>query len=81
MGMGTILGVECLTLTYRQSATTSGLVVTPQVSTDLQNWGAPGAGSQTVQVGTDAATGDPMMQVQVPVAGPKLFVRLSLQGS
>jgi len=73
--------VEYLTLTYRQSQTTSGLVVTPQVSTNLQNWVAPGVGSQTVQVGTDAATGDPMMQVQVPVSGPKMFVRLSLTGS
>jgi len=80
-GMSTIVGVECLTLTYRASQTTSGLVVTPQVSTDLQNWAAPGAGSQTVQVGTDAATGDPMMQVQVPVSGPMMFIRLSLTGS
>jgi hypothetical protein len=81
VGTGTISGVECLTLTYRQSGTTSGLVVSPQVSTDLQSWNTPGVGSQTVQVGTDAATGDAMMQVQVPMAGPKMFVRLSLGGS
>jgi len=80
VGVATLAGAKYLTLTYRQSTSVSGLVVTVQVSTNLQSWSAPSS-FQTVQVGTDAATGDPMMQVQVPASGPMMFIRLSLTGS
>lgn len=80
VGLTTILGVKYLTLTYRRNATVSGLVVDVETSTDVQNW-SPAVNSQTVPVGTDAATGDTIMQVQVQASGPQLFVRLNLQGS
>jgi N-acetylneuraminic acid mutarotase len=80
VGTTTIAGTKYLTLTYRASKTTSGLVINVQISTDLQNWNAPSS-SQTIQIRTDTSTGDPIMQVQVPVSGPMMFIRLNLNAS
>jgi hypothetical protein len=80
VGMAALPGGKYLTLTYRQNGAMSGLVVTVQVSTDLQSWAVP-SNAQTVQVGTDSVTGDPMMQAQVPASGPMMFIRLSVVGS
>ncbi len=72
-------GNTVLTLTYRQYALQTGTAVTVQTSTDLQagNWSTPGNLTLS-QVGTDAITGDPIMQAQVPVTSPKQFIRLNV---
>ena len=69
-----------LTLTYRQYANLTGVTVTLQDSTDLITWiGVTNAGP--TKVGTDAATGDPIMQMQVPIATPQQFIRLNAVSS
>lgn len=75
IGAITISGTSYLTLTWRQNAALSGVTVTPQSTTDLQNWSAVGPATQ---VATDATTGDPIMQVQVPFSGQKEFLRLNV---
>ncbi len=65
-----------LTLTYRENALKSDVVVAVQTSTDLHTWLAP-SNVIIVPVGTDPATGDPMMQAQVPESGPAQFIRLN----
>ena len=72
-----------LTLTYRQYPFISGITVNVQMSQDLQNWvtltGATTPIADTVhQTGADPITGDPIMQVQVPVSGAKQFLRLDV---
>jgi len=65
-----------LTLTYYQSPASSALVVTPQTSFDLVNWStAPPA----VQIGTDPATGDSIMQVQIQAPQARQFLRLRVR--
>ena len=68
-----------LTLTYREDPAATDLTVVAQSSTDAQNWGvASGATSQTI--GTDSTTGDPIIQVQVPITAgaPTEFIRLKV---
>ncbi len=67
-------GGNVLTLTFREYASA---VISPaiQTSTDLQNWGTPTTYT-IIQTGTDATTGDPIMQAQVPVTSAHQFIRL-----
>jgi hypothetical protein len=77
-GLVTISGTQYLTLTYRRNKNIPGLTLTVQTSTDLQTWQTvtPDA---TQQTGTDSATGDPIIQIQVKTnGGPKMFLRLSV---
>lgn len=83
VGMTTISGSSYLTLTYRQNATQAGLTISVQTSTDLNTWTTV-TPDNTVNVGTDSATGDPLIQVQVkvnPTGAPKEFIRLNVTSS
>jgi hypothetical protein len=78
LGMATVNGTDYLTLTYRQYAFETGLTIGVQTSSDLQNW-SPGVSTLSQQVGTDPNTGDPIMEVGVPVNGlSKQFIRLQI---
>ncbi|TCO82588.1 putative Ig domain-containing protein, partial [Chthoniobacter flavus] len=76
-GMTTIGGTPYLTLTYRLNATESGLTLGVQTSLDLLSWTTV-ANPTILQAGTDANTGDPIMQVQVPATGTSKFIRLNV---
>lgn len=77
VGLTNVSGTNYLTLTFRQSVYMTNVTLNVQTSTDLQTW-------QTVtpavsqQISTDATTGDPIMQVGVPLAGGKEFIRLNI---
>ena len=66
-----------LTLTYRQYSYLVGATATVQSSADLNAWTTPTNANATT-VGTDATTGDPIMQVVVPATGPRQFIRLNV---
>ena len=66
-----------LTLTYRQNPLMTGITVNVQTSGDLKAWQTM-TNPTLIQIGTDSTTGDPMMQVQVPVTGPTQFIRLNV---
>jgi len=74
-GTTTIAGAPVLTLTYRQYALETGLILTVQTSNDLQTWTAV-SNPTVVQTGADPNTGDPIMQIQVSVTGTREFARL-----
>jgi len=67
-----------LTITYRQNPAATGITVSLQISSDLITW------QNTIPdinqtVGTDPATGDPMIQVGINVTDlDKKFIRLSV---
>jgi len=76
-----------LTLTYRQNAELTGVTVNAQTSPDLQTWTTVAImssfavlepGVNILKTGNDPITGDPIMQVQVPVTGAKQFLRLNV---
>ena len=69
-----------MTLTYRQYINATGVTVTLENSTDLTTWTTVASANPTV-VGTDAATGDPIVQMAVPVSAPRQFIRLKVVGS
>jgi hypothetical protein len=84
-GITTNGGVICLTLTFRENPTASGITVNVQTSPDLQNWTTlPQSQTSTPtaytiqQIRTDATTGDPIMQVQVVAEGAREFIRLNV---
>lgn len=79
LGFATVNGTEYLTLTYRQSSWISGLTINVQTTSDLTNWSTI-AGSELLrqQVGVDANTGDPIMQVGVKATSPNQFIRLNV---
>ena len=77
---GTTADGENMTLTYRQYINATGVTVTLQSSTDLNTWTTVAGANPTV-VGSDAATGDPIMQVEVPITPPRQFIRLNVIGS
>ena len=77
VGMINYFGTPYLTLTYRQNPIETGITVNVQTSSDLQTWTTV-ANPIMIQTGTDSTTGDPMMQVQVPVSGNKEFIRLNV---
>ena len=81
-------GKSYLTLTYRQNPLVTGITVNVQTSPDLQTWTTltqtqtppPTTSTYIVQqVSTDSDTGDPMMQVQIPVSSEgRQFIRLNI---
>jgi uncharacterized repeat protein (TIGR03803 family) len=72
----TISQTQYLTLTYRQSSYASGVVVQVQTSSNVTSWSAPAAPDISQQVGTDATTGDPIMQVGVKMTSSNQYIRL-----
>jgi len=78
-GKTTISGTTYLTLTYRQNALKTGTTVNVQTSPDLQTWTTV-TNPKVVQIGNDTSTteGDPILQVQVPATGTRLFLRLNV---
>ena len=81
-GMTSISGSFYLTLTYRASQSETGVTLNVQTSPDLQTWQTV-TPSSIVTTGTDAATGDPLIQFQVPINSndvSKEFIRLNLIG-
>jgi len=57
---------DFLTLTYRQNPAATNITVNVLTSSDLVNWSTPPSYS-LLQIGTDNATGDPIMEVKVPI--------------
>jgi hypothetical protein len=81
-GRATLGGSTYLTLTYRQSLLATGLTINTQTCTDLKSWQTV-TPNQILTTGTDAATGDPLIQIQVlvnPASASKEFVRLNVIG-
>ena len=74
---GTTSDGKYLTLTFRQYINTTGVTMTFQNSTDLNTWTTV-ANANPTMVGTDATTGDPLMQLEVPIAAPRQFIRLQV---
>jgi hypothetical protein len=75
-GTTTVSGTQYLTLTYRENALETGITVNVQTSPDLQTWTTL-INPTITQTGTDMNTGDPIMQVSVPVTSPAEFLRLN----
>ena len=78
VGTTTVNGVPYLTLTYRANPYVSGITVSVQTSSDLKTWQTVTPNiSQTV--GTDSATGDPIIEVEVAVTGAtRKFINLNV---
>ena len=74
LGTVTVNGTQYLTLTYRENPTETGIIVTPQSSSEMQIW----ADTSFTQIGNDPTNGDPIMQVQVPVRDTAQYLRLNL---
>ncbi|MCX6970707.1 MAG: GDSL-type esterase/lipase family protein [Verrucomicrobia bacterium] len=71
-------GTPYLTLTYRQNSLLTGITLAVQTSPDLKTWTTVSP-DLSQQVGKDASTRDPIMEVGVKTNGvPKLFIRLNL---
>jgi lysophospholipase L1-like esterase len=81
MGMTTLSGSSYLTLSYRQNPSETGLTVNVQISPDLHTWQTV-TPNFTLNTGTDPATGDPLIQVQVLLAPgtSQEFLRLNVTG-
>jgi len=79
VGTVTSSGTTYLTLTYRQSAEATNLMVNIQTSTDLKTWTSVLA-PIIVSDGTDTTTtpNDPIYQVQIPMSGTALYLRWSV---
>lgn len=79
--VGTLIsgGVKYLTLTYRENPTVTDIGISVEISSDLKTWAR--SGSDPVQTDTDQATGDPIMQAQVPLTEGTQFIRLNVTGS
>lgn len=79
LGTATVGSTQYLTLTYRQYALETGTTINVQTSTDLQTWQMVDPPDLSRQVGTDAITGDPIMEVGVLLTGSsKQFIRLNV---
>lgn len=79
-GLTSLGGSSYLTLTSRRNPFYSGITINVQTSSDLQTWQTV-TPNQTVNEGTDPATGDPLIQVQVlvnPQSASKEFIRLNV---
>ncbi len=73
-------GTPYVALTYRQNAGMTGMTVSLESSDDMVNW-SPVTGNALLQKqsGTDAATGDPMMEMGAPMDGSRhQFLRLKV---
>jgi hypothetical protein len=70
---------EYLTLTYRQYALETGIMINVQSSTNLQAWTTV-TPDLSRQIGNDPSTGDPIMEVGVivPTNVTKQFIRLDV---
>ena len=77
LGMTSLGGTEYLTLSFRQYTLETGLNISVLTSSDLQTW-QPVSDPTFTKIGTDATTGDSIMQVQVPMTGSKQFLRLNV---
>jgi hypothetical protein len=75
-----VTGKQYLTLTYRQYASQTGLTINVQTSTDLQTWTTVNPADFSQQIGTDATTGDPIMErgVLMPANNTTQFIRLNV---
>jgi len=62
------------TLTFHEYSLLTGVNVEVETSPDLQVWTAV----SSTQIGTDAATKDPIMQAQVTITPPREFIRLNV---
>jgi hypothetical protein len=73
-------GTTYLTLTYRQYALATGVTVTVQTSSDLQNWTTVNPPAVFRQIGADDSTPnyDPIMQIGVVASGARQFIRLQV---
>ncbi len=77
VGTASSNGTRYLTLTYRRYALLTGVSVNVQTSPDLVTWTTV-ANPTVLASGSDAHTGDPIMQVGVPLNGSREFIRLSV---
>ena len=75
LGKVTTSGTTYLTLTYRENPRLTVTTVNVETSPDLKVWTIV-ANPTVTQVGTDSATGDPIIQTRVPFAGSTEFMRL-----
>ena len=77
VGKTTLSGTTYLTLTFRENPIITGVTLNLQTSTDIHTW-------QTVTpdllqvIGTDAVTGDPIVEIGVIATGSKKFIRLNV---
>jgi len=77
-GMITSGGISYLTLTYRKNISATGIATTVQVSSDLKTWLSV-TPDFTRNLGYDANTGDPIIEVGVNTAGAtREFIRLDV---
>ena len=76
-GTATISGTSYLTLTYRANPSIPGLSLSVQTSADLNAW-QPVTPASTQTIGTDPATGDPIIEIKVKATGGAMFVRLQI---
>ncbi len=77
VGMTTANGNTYLTLIYRQYAALSGVTVNVETSSDLNSWTIKNPPDLARQIGVDATTGDPVMQVGVQTNGTtNHFIRI-----
>lgn len=71
-------GTTYLALKYRQYAKETGITIHVQTSTNLTTWTTV-VPDITRQIGTDANTGDPIMEVEVKTNGvPREYIRLNV---
>ena len=71
-------GTTYLTLTFREWASATGVSVNLESSTDLQTW-TPVTPDIEQQIGADANTGDPIMEMGVNATGSaRKFIRLNV---
>jgi hypothetical protein len=73
-------GGSYITFTYRQYQSLIGLSHSIQTSSDLVTWSNDTLDIPTI-ISIDSVTGDPIMQVQVPISGAETFVRLTVTSS
>ncbi len=76
-GLASSNGTRYLTLTYRRYALLTGVTVTVQTSPDLVTW-TTATNPTVLASGSDPATGDPIMEVGVPLTGSRGFIRLNV---
>ena len=74
-----VQGVRFLSLRFRRSGTASQVQTQVQTSADMVTWTNDLADTPD-NVFNDPATGDPTMQVQVPITSSVKFVRLEVTG-
>ena len=76
-GVVTTGGTQYLTLTYRRDPNVTGLTLAVQTCTDMHTWQSVTPDS-TQTIGTDPATGDPIIQIKISSSGQALFARFEI---